>query len=73
MKIELPLDEMTVEEKIELIEVLWQDIGKRSDDFPVPDWHVEELEKTSRRLEAGLVKTYPLEEAKRRLREMTSR
>lgn len=44
MQISLPLDEMTTQEKISTMEVLWRDLSKNSDAYDSPLWHKEVLE-----------------------------
>jgi len=42
-------DELTVDEKIDYLQSLWNRIAARPEDVPVPDWHREVL---AERLEA---------------------
>ncbi|APZ43782.1 addiction module protein [Acidihalobacter ferrooxydans] len=39
MNISLPLDEMTIEEKLQIMEALWNDLTQHPDQIPPPDWH----------------------------------
>ncbi len=39
MSIDLPLDSMTLAEKLEAMEVLWADISRKPSELPSPDWH----------------------------------
>jgi len=43
MNISLPLNEMTVEEKLQLMETLWDDLRHHADQMSPPDWHGELL------------------------------
>ena len=43
MNITLPLDQMTVEEKLSLIEKIWEDLRTKEDQIPIPEWHLEIL------------------------------
>lgn len=43
MNITLPLKEMTVEEKLQLMEAIWDDLSRNAEQLPPPDWHAEEL------------------------------
>ena len=43
MNISLPLDEMTVEEKLQLMEALWDDLSRHADEMEPPAWHGELL------------------------------
>ncbi len=43
MNISLPLDEMTVEEKLQLMEMIWDDLSRHADEMEPPAWHGEVL------------------------------
>jgi len=43
MGVALKLDEMSIEEKVEVMEALWRDLS-RSDAYVSPAWHGEVLE-----------------------------
>jgi putative addiction module component (TIGR02574 family) len=43
MNITLPLKEMTVEEKLQLMEAIWEDLSQNAEQIPPPAWHAEEL------------------------------
>lgn len=53
MLVSLPLDRMTVAEKLDLIEVIWEDLDKRSAEIESPAWHGEVLNEVDRRLASG--------------------
>ena len=61
------IKEMPLDQKLRLMEDLWDDIRSHGDELESPDWHREELEATQKRYEAGLEKPIPWEEAKRQL------
>ena len=65
MKVELA--EMTRREKLELMEALWVDLVREEDGFESPPWHIEELEATRKRVEAGEEKPIAWEVAKKQL------
>jgi len=44
MQISLPLDEMTIQEKIVVMESLWSDLSRKSEQYNSPLWHREVLE-----------------------------
>ena len=64
----LPLDQMTVEEKLELLDELWADLSRKPDDVPSPAWHGEVLAERDAALERGEEEILDWEEAKARLR-----
>ena len=68
MKVELPLAQMTVAEKLQAMEVLWADLSERAADEAVPAWHAEVLAERERRLAAGEERVLDWDEAKRQLR-----
>lgn len=43
MAVSLPLDEMSVEEKIRAMESLWDDLCRRADRMVSPPWHGDVL------------------------------
>lgn len=51
MSIELPLERMTVAEKLEAMEAIWESLSAQSTDVPAPEWHGEVLADRKRRLE----------------------
>ena len=56
MSIQLPLDKMTLAEKLEVMETLWADISRRPADLPLPDWHREVLQERKRLADEGKLK-----------------
>jgi len=39
----LPLDEMTIKEKLQTMESIWDDLSTTAGNVPSPDWHKEIL------------------------------
>ena len=70
MKLELPLDQMTFEEKIEAMEAISLDLFRNHPDEFSPDWHREILEERDRGLADGTAKVVDWEDAKARLRSL---
>jgi hypothetical protein len=60
----LPLDQMTVAEKLQLMEVLWEDLSKNPDDVPSPEWHKDVLNECRRKAESGEEQFIDWEKAK---------
>lgn len=67
MSIEIPLDAMSVSEKVRLLETVWESLCSKSGDVRSPEWHHEVLEARRRRLEDGKATVSPWTEAKARL------
>jgi Putative addiction module component len=67
MYTKLPLDEMTIEDKIRIMEDLWTGLSKKSDDYPSPDWHQDVLLLRERRVKEGKDTYKDWERAKKEL------
>jgi len=65
----LPLDQMTMEEKLRAMEALWADLSRRADSFESPAWHADVLRERDRRIADGKEPSVEWEAAKRKLRE----
>ena len=50
----LPLEKMTVSDKISTMEILWDDICANAPDFSSPAWHGDLLKKREENLQQGL-------------------
>jgi hypothetical protein len=68
MTVTLPLNEMTVSEKLQLMEALWADLSRNSDAIESPEWHREILEERERRIETGEARFSDWEQAKADIR-----
>ena len=66
--IALPLNEMTVEEKLQAMEMLWENLSQNEDNIPSPAWHEEVLREREAALERGEDEPEDWEVAKRRIR-----
>jgi len=53
MSINLPLDNMTLADKLAAMELLWADISRRPTDLPSPDWHKDILDERRRLVAEG--------------------
>jgi hypothetical protein len=72
MPVELPLDRMSLPEKLRLMEVLWDDLTRKPDDIPSPAWHKDVLEDIRRRAESGEEQFSDWESAKKEIRRRVS-
>ncbi len=68
----LPLDQMTVEEKLQAMEAIWQSLSKHDEQVPVPDWHKQLLDERQRQIDSGEATFISLEEMKERVRKRTA-
>ena len=67
MELVLPLKEMTVAEKLQLMEVLWDDLSRSPEDVPSPAWHGEVLAERQRLIDEGKAKFLSLDEFRQSL------
>ena len=68
MKLEIPLDRMTVEEKWEALETLWADLSSNPSALPVPEWQQKILDERLHAFEAGNTSSTEMAEALGRIR-----
>lgn len=66
MPIDLNLDELTVNERLELIAELWDSIP--ASELPLPEWHREELARRIANADADPDAAIPWEQVRDRLR-----
>lgn len=71
MNIESQLDQMTTDEKLRTMELLWDDLCRTSD-FTSPGWHKSVLEEREKRLKEGKEEILDWEESKKQLRDSLS-
>jgi len=69
MDITLPLDQMTTEEKLRAMEMLWADLTRKEQEIDSPGWHEEVLREREARVELGEEKPIDWEVAKKELRD----
>ena len=67
MSIELQLNTMTVEEKVRLLEQVWDNLCQDSGNVRSPDWHAAILEGRRKALSNGSMPISAWTDAKRRL------
>ena len=64
----LPLDQMTLEEKLRAMEALWADLSRQENQIESPPWHEQVLNERAARLRSGAENFMDWETAKRELR-----
>ena len=72
MPVTLPLNEMTVAEKFQIMEALWQDLSRQADALESPEWHGEVLQERERRIASGEARFSDWEQAKADIRNRVS-
>jgi len=68
----LRLSEMSLPEKLQLMEALWADLSRQGDAYESPDWHREVLEERERLIASGEAKFIDWEQAKADIRKSVS-
>ena len=64
-----PIESLTIDEKLLLMERLWEDLSSRPSDVPIPEWHGDVLSKRQAAVQEGRTSFVDWESAKKRLRE----
>lgn len=70
MALPLRLNEMTTKEKLDAMELLWQDLAGSVEPLESPDWHKEILDKRQRRATGGDAEFLDWEAAKTEIRKV---
>ena len=70
MATKLKVNEMTTEEKLQVMELLWDDLCRNAPDFSSPTWHEDILKEREKRLKEGKEKFVDWNKAKKELREL---
>ena len=68
MSVNLPLEKMSIEEKLQAMEALWEHLCKSADSVPSPPWHGEVLEQLEEDIQRGVEQFDDWEAAKRNIR-----
>lgn len=56
MSVPLPLESMTLADKLEAMELLWADLSRQPEAMPSPEWHRDILQERRRRAAEGTLK-----------------
>jgi hypothetical protein len=64
----LSLDKMTTEDKLAVMEQLWEDLCRNPESIPSPSWHGEILSARGKRVQEGKAKFSGIAAAKDRIR-----
>ncbi|MBO8143308.1 MAG: addiction module protein [Thermodesulfobacterium sp.] len=62
---QIQLNNLTIEDKLKLIEFIWNDLLKTEKDVPSPDWHKDELLVREKRVKENKEKILSWQEAKK--------
>jgi putative addiction module component (TIGR02574 family) len=69
MSTELSIEGLSIAEKLALMERLWDDLSRRPENVPSPQWHGDVLAQRMTAVREGRTSFVDWDEAKRRLRE----
>ncbi len=69
MNFSIPLDKMSVEDKLQAIEEIWADIVDTPENIPSPSWHADVLRTREKRISEGTSRFLDVAEAKNAVRE----
>ncbi len=72
MEIILPLVKMTIEEKINTMETIWNDLCKNEDNVLSPAWHEDILQRREKDVEKDIEKFIDWDTAKKKLLDTVS-
>ena len=72
MNLTLPLEQMTIAEKMRTMENIWDDLCKKADGLPSPAWHKQVLKEREDRIKSGVSKFVDWEDAKKNIRKSIS-
>ncbi|RLB87198.1 MAG: addiction module antitoxin RelB [Deltaproteobacteria bacterium] len=68
MQASLPLNKMTTTEKLVVMNQIWDDLMRKPDDIPSPEWHNEVLSARAERVQNGEAHFKNFESVKSELR-----
>jgi len=66
-RIEIPLSELTIPQKLDLLETIWDDLTHHDKSFASPEWHRKILDDRDAALAVGKARTFSWEEARERI------
>jgi len=72
MEITLPLEKMSTEEKIQAMEIIWNDLCGKADNIPSPFWHKKVLQEREDRINKGDDEFVDWNSAKKQIRDKVS-
>jgi len=62
------ISRLSREEKLKVMEAIWEDLSRDAEQVESPEWHREALEETERRFQSGQEGVVDWQEAKKELR-----
>jgi hypothetical protein len=71
MDVTLPLDKMTIADKLRILEEVWDDLQRTAENVPSPAWHADVLRAREKRLQTGSSTFTDWDKAKNNIRDRT--
>ncbi len=68
MKDILEIKQMSREEKLRVMEAIWEDLSSEDQSMPSPAWHESTLRETEERIQSGMEQNLDWKESKKELR-----
>jgi len=68
MSVTIPLERMTLEEKLQTMETIWDDLCRKNADIASPSWHQDVLNEREKALQNGNETFTDWETAKKNIR-----
>ncbi|MFA4917329.1 MAG: addiction module protein [Syntrophales bacterium] len=65
----IEIKHLSREEKLKMMEAIWEDLSREAEEVESPDWHQKALQETERRLGLGQEKIVDWKAAQKELRE----
>lgn len=72
MEITLPLEKMSIEDKIRTMETIWDDLCQTAESIPSPSWHKDILDEREKAIENGEEEFIDWSEAKKQIHDKIS-
>jgi hypothetical protein len=69
MHFSIPLEQMSVEDKLQAIEEIWADLAGTPESIPSPSWHGDVLRAREKRISEGRSHFLDIAQAKKAVRE----
>ena len=68
MQSTIEIKHLSIEEKLRIMEAIWEDLSREDEEVKSPDWHQKVLQETEDRFNAGKEKIVDWKAAKKELR-----
>ena len=69
MELVLPLNQMTLSDKLRMMEQLWEDLCRDPQSIPAPPWHGEILQTREKQVKDGSARFTDWQQAKQQIRD----